>query len=240
MLKRLLKQDWDAIAGILAAIVALILHFLHITETDTILLIVVVLMALLLIRDFKRENQTEALALSAERISRALEELKQGIRPAEVNLIGPTELRTASLQFARQARGEVVWFNVCLRMYKAQQPFNLMLLPFIENPAVTSIQFVLNNTEKQRWQEDLVPKIKASPGGNKVDEPYWRELGDNISFVMIETGSEGQSQALVSFWGEPFMAVGIEKNVPRYVLHVKESSELIARLKEYERIRRAS
>jgi len=239
MLKRLLKQDWDAIAGILAAITALILHLLHITDIDTLLAIAIVLMALLLLRDFRRENQAESHASSTERIAAMLDELKHTVHPPDVNLIGPTELRSASLQFAQKGRGEVVWFNVCLRMYKAQQPFNIMLRPFIENPAVTSVRFVLDNNEKERWQSDVLPKINACTGYAKVEEPYWCTLKDNISFVIVETGSEGQSEALVSFWGEPFMAIGTDKNVPRYVLHVKSSSELIVRLKEKERISRS-
>ena len=236
MLKRLLKQDWDAIAGILAAITALILHLLHYTDENTLLAIAIVLMAILLLRDFRRENQAEKLASSVERISSAMEDVKRAVRTPDVTLIGPTELRAASLGFAQKGRGEVVWYNVCLRMYKAQQPFNIMLRPFIENPAVSSIRFVLDSGEKERWQSDVLPKINATSGYTKVEEPYWCNLKDNISFVIAETGEEGQSEALVSFWGEPFMAIGTDKNVPRYVLYVNSNSELIARLKEKERI----
>ncbi len=196
-------------------------------------------MAILLLRDFRRENQAEKLASSVERISSAVEDVKRAVRTPDVTLIGPTELRAASLGFAQKGRGEVVWYNVCLRMYKAQQPFNIMLRPFIENPAVSSIRFVLDSEEKQRWQSDVLPKINATSGYTKVEEPYWCNLKDNISFVIAETGEEGQSEALVSFWGEPFMAIGTDKNVPRYVLHVSSNSELIARLKEKERISRS-
>jgi hypothetical protein len=235
MIKRLLKQDWDAIAGIIAALIALILHLLHRTETDTILTIAIVLMALLLLRDFRRENQSDTQAATIEHAVKLLKEIKFSLHPAEVTLIGPTELASASLGFAQKGRGEVVWYNVCLRMYKAQQPFNIMLRPFIENPLVTSVRFVLNSAEKERWQSDVLPKIKACAGQLKVEEPYWCELKDNISFVIVETGG-GKAEALVSFWGEPFMALGVDKNVPRYVLHVSSNSELIARLKEKERI----
>lgn len=235
MFKRLLKQDWDAIAGILAAIIALILHLLHYTDIDTLLAIAIVLMALLLIRDFRRENQSDAQAASVEHIVKLLKEIKFSLHPSEVTLIGPTELVSASLEFAQKSQGEVVFFNVCLRMYKAQQPFNVMLKPFIENPLTTSVRFSLNGSEKERWQSDVWPKIKVCSGQQKVEEPFWAELNDTISFVMIDTGG-GKSEALVSFWGEPFMALATDKNVPRYVLHVNSSSELIVRLKEKERI----
>jgi hypothetical protein len=236
MLKRLLKQDWDAIAGILAAIIALILHLLHYTDIDTLLAIAIVLMVILLLRDFRRESQSERIESATERNALALEELKRAVHPSDVTLIGPTELRSASLEFAQKSHGEVVFYNVCMRMYKAQPPFNVMLKPFIENPGVTSIRLVLDIGEKEHWQSDVLPKINACTGYNKVEEPFWCKLKDPISFVIGEMGSKGESEALVSFWGEPFMAIGVDKNVPRYVLHLSSTSEMVARLKEKERI----
>jgi hypothetical protein len=235
MFKRLIKQDWDAIAGILAAITALVLHFLNIGDENTLLAFAIVLMALLLLRDFRRETQADAQSTAIEHSLKLIEEIKYSLRPSEVTLIGPSELRSASLQFAQKGEGEVVWFNVCLRMYKAQPPFDIMLKPFIENPLVTSLRFVLNNSEKERWQIDVLPKVQVCKGRAKVQEPFWCDLKDNISFVLVETG-DGKSEALISFWGEPFMALGTDKNVPRYVLKVNSNSELISRLKEKERI----
>ena len=31
---RLLKIEWDAVAGVLAAVTAIVLHFLHVIETE--------------------------------------------------------------------------------------------------------------------------------------------------------------------------------------------------------------
>ena len=47
--------DWDAIAGIFAACAALVLHLLHVIETDVLLTIALVAIALLLFRDLRRE-----------------------------------------------------------------------------------------------------------------------------------------------------------------------------------------
>ena len=240
MIQRLIRQDWEAIAGILAAVAALILHFLHVTDINVILLIIVVLMALLLIRDIRREHQTEAEARLDERIMRSLENIEKSTQVPEVTLVGPAKLREESTRFARQAHGEVVWFNMCLSMYRSQEPFDLMLRPFIENPEVKSVRFILKNTEKERWEKDVEPKIKACPGCKKVIAPFWRELDDAISYVMVETQDKGKFRALISFWGEPFMAIGIKKNVPRYVLWVGENSSLIDGLKEYDRLRRVA
>ena len=236
MLKRLLRQEWEAVAGVLAALTALILHFLHIIETDIILAIALVLLAILLFRDIKGENQAERLAKAQNGIITSLGDIKSALHPSEVVLVGPKDLRSQSMQFAHKGKGEVVWFNVCLRMYRLQQPFDLMLRPFIENPDITSIRFVLDEKEKDHWQTSVLPKIATCSGCNKVQEPFWCQLKENVSFVLVETSPEGEAEALVSFWGEPFMAMSTEKNVPRYVLYIREGSELIARLKEHERI----
>jgi hypothetical protein len=240
LLKRLLKQDWDAIAGIVAALAALVLHLLHVTDIDTLVAIAIVLMAILLLRDFRRESQAEALDRRVELLSEKLSEVRDAVSPPSIVLVGPGELRASSMEFAQKGRGQVIWFNVCLRMYQAQYTFDLMVKPFIDNPEIISIQFVLDRKEKERWQKDMLPKIKACPACHKVEEPLWRSLHDNISFVLVETGQPGRAEALVSFWGEPFMAIGTDKSVPRYVLHVKESSELVTRLREYERLSRAA
>ncbi|HUJ74047.1 MAG TPA: hypothetical protein VL359_04275, partial [bacterium] len=203
MLKRLLKQDWDAIAGILAALAALVLHFLHVTDIDTLVAIALVLMALLLLRDFRRESQAEGLAREVERLSEKLSEVRAAVHPPSLTLIGPNELRAESAEFAHKGQGQVIWYNVCLRMYQEQAAFDILMKPFLDNPAVTAVQFVLDSKEKERWQKSMLPKIKACPGCGKTAEPYWRDLQDNISFVLVETGASGRAEALISFWGEP-------------------------------------
>ncbi len=55
-LKRLISVDWDAIAGVLAAVIALILHLLHVVQPGILRTIVLMILALLLIRDLRREH----------------------------------------------------------------------------------------------------------------------------------------------------------------------------------------
>ena len=109
--------DWDAIAGILAAVAALVLHLLHVIETDVLLTIALVVLALLLFRDLRREADDEELMHRARSTQRTLEELVARSQPPDTVLIGPRQLRPASEAFARGARGEMVWFNVCLLMF---------------------------------------------------------------------------------------------------------------------------
>ncbi len=239
MLKRLLKQDWEVVAVLLAATIALILHFLHLTELDILMPIAIVLLAIFLIRDIKRESQAEHFALVEARIENSLITLQSSLTPPDVTLIGPSQLQAESVRFAKRGQGEVIFFNICLRMYKARYPFDIMLRPFIENTDITSIQFVLNPKEKERWDTNILPKVSVCAGRKKVKEPIWSNLEENMSFILVGTDTAGKAEALVSFWGEPFMARSYDTNVPRYVLYVRESSDLITSLKEHERICRS-
>ena len=64
-MKRFLTIEWDAIAGIIAAVAALVLHLLHIVESDVLLMIAVVLIAVLFVRDIRRERVLEHIELLA-------------------------------------------------------------------------------------------------------------------------------------------------------------------------------
>ncbi len=233
--KRLIRLDWDAIAGVIAALVALILHFLHIVEVGLLLAIILVLLALLLIRDFQREQHAERVVDSAERIELALRDIKSALQPSDVILIGPSGLRAEGKQFAQRGQGEVVWFNVCLFMLRSQSVFNGLLRPFIENPLITSIQFLCNKDEQQLWENEVMVKAQVCPGCEKIKEPVWGNLKETVSFIFIETTPEGRGEALLSFWGEPFMSRSTGQDIPRYIFHVLEHSELIIRLREMER-----
>jgi hypothetical protein len=54
-MKRFLSLDWDAVAGITAAVAALVLHFLHIVKAGALLTMVLLLLGLRLVRDLRRE-----------------------------------------------------------------------------------------------------------------------------------------------------------------------------------------
>lgn len=53
------RYDWDAVAGIVAAAAGLILHLLHVVQPDILLAITLVLVALLLLRQLRREERDE-------------------------------------------------------------------------------------------------------------------------------------------------------------------------------------
>lgn len=239
-MKHLLRVDWDVIAGIAAAVTAIILHLLHIVEVDVIFTIVLVLLAVLLFRDLRRENHDEQVSESVGQLHARVDELRHAVTWPEAELVGPRRLRTVSRHFVESASGEVVWYNVCFLMFQSQELFDLLLRPAIDNPRVTAIRFVADEGERDRWRELIEPRIRACGGNARVPEPCWCTLPRTISFVLAEQGAAtdgttGSTEALVSFWGEPFMARTTDRQVPRYIFHVRSHSELIGQLVELDR-----
>jgi hypothetical protein len=78
-MKQILKYDWDVIAGVLAAVIALILHFLHIATGEVILAVILALFALSLLRDLRAESRSLRLAEEVERINGRLLEVRQAL-----------------------------------------------------------------------------------------------------------------------------------------------------------------
>lgn len=234
-MKRLLEFNWEAIAGVLAALAALILELLHIVDQGVLLSIVLVLVALLLVRDLRRESHEENTRASVARTEATLKDIQSFLKPPEAVLVGPTDLISTSEQFFGRVRGEVVWFNVCLLMFRPQQTFDVLLRPVIENPRVSSVRFISSPSEKKLWQTELLPKVITCSGSHKVEEPQWLEMEGTISFILAKTSPDDKEEALVSFWGEPFMSMIPGKQIPRYVFHIQSHSSLLARLREIER-----
>jgi hypothetical protein len=231
-LKKLLNYEWDAIAGILAAVVAIVLHLLHVVNEHVIFPIVLALMGLLFINFMRHTRNNELTAEQVERTEHTVRRIQAALKIPDIILVGPRELRSANEQFAFHMKGDAIWFNVCLSMYKPQPLFDALLRPALDNPMVTSIQFILDESQKSLWQEVVQPRILASPGHTKVREPYWVMLSKNISFILADSSHSGGVEALLSFWGEPFMAQSSARNLPRYIFHVQKNSELLPHLVE--------
>jgi len=238
-LRKLLRLDWDIIAGIAAAVLAIVLHLLHIVEHEVLLTIVLVLLALLLFRDLRRESHDEQVAENVKHNRTSIEDVKLALVPPEAILIGPRRLRQESQRFCESAHGEMLWFNVCFTMFQSQDVFDLMLRPAIENPHVDSIQFVSNPSEKTLWEQNILPKIQECSGREKVKEPRWVELPQTLSFILADADSGGTTEALLSFWGEPFMGRTTGQQAPRYIFRIKGHSDLVSRFVELERQHRS-
>jgi len=234
-MKKILKLEWEMIAGLIAAVAALVMHSLGLGSSDLLLVMAVVLMALLFLRNIRQEQRIEAILESITATSMAIHEVESRLKPAEMILLGPTHLRAESERFSKNVQGEVLLFHVCLLMFKSQVLFDLMLKPMIENPLVTSIRFVLNEKQHGLWATEIQPKLDHCHGKEKVLAPQWAAIEETISFIMADAGQRGNAECLVSFWGEPFMAYTLEQGIPRYIIHVRAHSELVSRLMELER-----
>jgi hypothetical protein len=60
-------------------------------------------------------------------------------------------------------------------------------------------------------------------------------MNESVSFILADREPDGQVEAQLSFWGEPFMARATGRDVPRYIFHVRGHSDLMPRLVELER-----
>jgi len=234
-IKKLLRVEWDAVAGILAAVVAIVLHFLHVVDEHVILPIVLALMALLFTNFMRHTRNNEQTAEQVEHTAHMVGDIQSALKVPDVILIGPRHLRSKNEHFIQHMSGDTLWYNVCLSMYKPQPLFDTLLRPAIENPLVSSIQFILDINQKELWEQVIKAKIATCSGSEKVREPRWYSLGKNVSFILADNQSSGGAEALLSFWGEPFMAQSTERDVPRFIFHVQKNSELLPHLIELER-----
>lgn len=237
--KRLLRLEWDTIAGITAAVIAILLDFLQLLPHGVLPTISLVLIALLFIREVRREADIEENRELLRGIEAQVRGLQEGLHP-DITLIGPHRLREESERFALNSRGEMIWFHVCLSMFRPQSLFDALLKPAIENPHVTSIQFTLDERQKALWATEVMPKVNACNGREKIREPHWAHISENVSFVLSDAASEGDADCLLSFWGEPFMASSIGPGIPRYIFYVHKHSELVSRFRDLERSYRIS
>lgn len=102
-MKRLRTIEWEAVAGLLAAIVALVLHFLHVTDTGLLRVITLVLVALLFLRELRDEGRWEALVDGTRHTTRLLEQILAATPEPAIDLIGPSRLQCATARFAERA-----------------------------------------------------------------------------------------------------------------------------------------
>ncbi len=234
-MKNLRQLDVEAVAGVTAAVVALVLHLLHVADEGVLLAIVLVILALILIRDLRREDRERDLTAAATRSHELLREVRDAVAPPEAVLIGPAHLQEESRRFCAEARGEMTWFNVCLLMFEPEWLFDALLRPAVENPQVTGIQFVLDERERERWERVVAPRVARCHGAEKVAPPRYTRLEEPVSCIFAARESGTSADALLSFWGEPFMARAPGRDVPRYIFRVSRDSELTVRLRELER-----
>lgn len=144
---KLSKVEWDAMAGIVAAGLAIVLHWLHVVDEDTILLILLALVGLLFMNFLRHSEENRRTAEHVNDTLRKVDRIGEGVQTPDVILIGPRRLRAQNTRFLRELGGETLWFNLCLSMYRTRPLFEALLKPAIDNPSVRSIQLVLSHEQ---------------------------------------------------------------------------------------------
>jgi len=233
-IRQALSWEWDAIAGIAAAFVAIVLHLLHIVDEAVVLPILLALLGLLFINFMRHSRSNELTAEQVEHVAHTVDGLRAALEAPGLVLIGPRQLQTAHRRFLLAMSGDTVWFNVCLSMYRTPALFDALLRPAIDNPAVSSVQFVLDDSQRALWESSIAPQVAACAGRERVRPPRWCRLERTLSFILADSQQSGGCEALLSFWGEPFMAQATGRDVPRFVFHVHKNSELLPHLLELE------
>lgn len=96
------KFDWEEISGLRAAVAAIILHFLHLTDVNILRVLALVLVALLFLRDLRSEERWSSIEGVSKLSVRLLEEITKTTHPAEIDVIGSAS--TGTLRSKRRSR----------------------------------------------------------------------------------------------------------------------------------------
>ena len=233
-LRRLLRIDWDVVAGIIAALVAMLLSFMGLVSDTVGRGIILLLCALLLIRDLRGEAREIRMFDKLDVIKRHVAGLTAA-KQADIHLVGPKRMRQEFADFATTVYGEVRWFNACCRMFRRQEVFDATLRPFLDNPNATSIILLCRPEERQFWLTDLLPKLRKCEHGDKVRPPLWGPIRTNVSFVLGDVDGDGRDEAMVSIIEEPFATSNQGPAVPRFLVRVFSHCDLIAPLEDMSR-----
>ena len=127
--RKSLSYEWDAIAGLLAAVAAIFLHMLHIVGEQVVLPVILALFGLLFINFMRHTRNNEAAAELVEKTEDAVRGIQSALTSRDIVRIGLRQLRSASEHFARHMGGDEIWFNVCLSMYSPSPLFGALVRP---------------------------------------------------------------------------------------------------------------
>lgn len=229
--RRLLRIDWDVIAGIIAALVAMMLSFMGLVSQTVGVGIILLLCALLLTRDLRGEAREHRMFDKLDVIKRHVAGMAAATH-ADVRLVGPKRMRHEFTEFAATVYGDVRWFNVCCRMFRRPEVFDATLRVLLENPNVTSVVLLCRPDERRSWETDVVPKLRRCEHGAKVRSPLWGPIRGSVSFLLGDVDGDGRDEALVAIMEEPFSSSNHALGVPRFTFHVYSQSELITPLED--------
>lgn len=233
-LRYLLRIDWDVVAGIIAAVVAMLLSFMGLVSETVGRGIILLLCALLLVRDLRGEAREHRMFDKLDVIKRHVATLTAA-KQADIHLVSTKRMRQELLDFASTVYGEVRWFNACCRMFRRQEVFDATLRPFLDNPNVRAVSLMCRPEEREFWLTDLLPKLRKCDHGDKVRPPLYGPIRTNVSFLLGDVDGDGRDEAVIAIMEEPFSSSGPGLAVPRFLVRVFSHCDLIAPLEEIAR-----
>lgn len=225
-LKKLLKTDWEIIAGLAAAVAVIILKLLHLVEAETMLTLAVVLLAGLFMRELRREAVIDKFAENIDKTQAGVQQLMVHYADQGSSLVTPAGMHDAMCAFSRRATGVCVFKHVSPFMFKKQTNFDSFLQPMLEHDAVSEVIFIIHDDEEESFKLHVKQKADAVDGGSKVTEPILAENSDANGIIACNCGLTEGFEALITFFSEPFMVQYGGNWVPKFALHVLPESEV--------------
>jgi hypothetical protein len=221
--------ELDIIAIVIASILGIILHALHLLPEEFIVSLILLLLAL---HALHSTNQAQ----KDSEVHKKLLEVADRMEAPDVAGIESKEIFSKGEELAVKNNGEMWWFNTPLG-FRNQNIFDKMLKPALESTRTNKIVFILDEKFKAVWERDVAPKIEKSKHKETLKAPHWRKIEERIAFRMIDVDPKKDAkEAHFTYLDRPFVmkVEGKEAGIyhPRYMFHVKPSSKLIQDLKD--------
>lgn len=226
-LRRLLAVEWDTLAGIAAAFVALVLSLFGLVSDVTVRAILLLLAALILLRELRNDSRSAIHAEHLDCMRQDIRDLREKIGTTDLVVITPLALRSAFQDFVTHLGGRVTWYNACCRMFHRHEVFESTLGQLLGNPDVVAVEMLCDASERHAWDTDLAIKVRKCAGATKLREPIWGALPTAVSFLIGEHRESKRPQALMAIMEEPFASHGNGRSVPRYLFRVQNHSDIL-------------
>lgn len=221
--------ELDILAIVIASILGIVLHALHILPEAYVTSLILLLLALHAIHGATQASKDSE-------VHKRLLDAAERIEEPDVRLLNTEEVFERGRDLALNNKGEMWWFNTPLGI-RNDAVFERILKPAIENPNTSKIVFILDKKFKTIWEEEVEPKIDKCKSKEKVETPRFRSIDEKTAFRMIDTDpGRGLKEAHVTFLEKPFTYKAEREEpaifYPRYALQVKSHSKLIQDLKD--------
>lgn len=235
LVRRLLAIEWDTLAGIAAAFIAIVCSFFGLVSETTVRAILLLLCALVLLRELRNDSRSAVHAEHLDIIRQDLRDVREKVGTTDIVVITPLALRHEFRDFARHLRGHVTWHNACCRMFHRREMFESTLGLLLGNPEITTIEMLCDERERDAWDSDVATKVGRHGGAAKLTQPLFGRISSSVSFIIGEHREYERPQALMAIMDEPFASRGEGVSVPRYLFRIQNHSDILTALADVAR-----